>query len=104
MTYLQKTAAQFASLLLVVLLGGLACISVWAIAEFEKGLMPEVEGKSVTVGKSITALIERAMSKEIAIHDLVGVEDLLRTTREKNREIGILAIADPAGKVLYSHL
>jgi MFS family permease len=102
MTYLQKTAAQFASLLLVVLLGGLACISVWAIAEFEKGLMPEVEGKSVTVGKSITALIERAMSKEIAIHDLVGVEDLLRTTREKNREIGILAIADPAGKVLYS--
>ena len=102
MTYLQKTAAQFASLLLVVLLGGLACISVWAIAEFEKGLTPEVEGKSVTVGKSITALIERAMSKEIAIHELVGVDDLLLTTREKNREIGILAIADPAGKVLYS--
>lgn len=102
MSYLQKTALQFGTLLLVVLLGGLACISLWAVSAFEQGLTPEVEGKSITVGKSITALIERAMSREMAIDQLVGVEDLLKAVREKNREIGILAIAAPDGKVLHA--
>jgi predicted MFS family arabinose efflux permease len=101
MSYLRRLTFQFAAVLLITLLTALAASSWFTLKAFERELVPEIENKAVTLGRSLSGLIGRAVSHDMSLGELVGVGDLLRAVITDNREIGLLAITDNAGKVRH---
>lgn len=98
MSYLQRLTLRLGGITLVVLLAALLALGALALKAFERDLIPEVENKTLTLGRSVAGLIARAGGYGITVNELVGVEDLFRDVINDNREIGLLVLTDPAGK------
>lgn len=86
---------RFAASLLLVLLLSLLAVS-WRAAETaETVLFPEIGAKADTVGRSATGLIERALSFDIPIAELTGVEPLFQRLLNENPELAFIGLYAP---------
>ena len=101
MSYVQRLLSRFAAVLLVALIGSLALSSWFVLSAFERALIPEIEGKSVTLGHSLINLIGQAHAQGMALDELVGVREVLLRVQKSNDEIGLLVITDNSNKVIH---
>lgn len=102
MSYFRRLALMFFGVLLVTLIAALAASSWFALKSFERELVPEIENKAVTLGRSVSGQIGRAISHGMALEQLVGVDPLFRDVVSANPEIGLVAITDNDGQVRHS--
>lgn len=102
MTYLQRVMLRFGAVLFVALLAGLAASSWLALKAFERELVPEIENKAVTLGRSVAGLLGRAVSYGMAVDELVGVKDMFDGVIAANPEIGLLAVTGNGGALLHA--
>lgn len=77
-------------------------VSLFAIKQFEREIMPEMGKKAFTVGKSVNSLITRAVNYGIPFRSLKGTKELFDSALEDNPEIKYIAVTDPKGNVLYN--
>jgi predicted MFS family arabinose efflux permease/HAMP domain-containing protein len=77
-------------------------VSLFAVKQFEKEIMPEMDKKAFTVGESVNSLITRAVNYGIPFRSLKGMKELLDSALEDNPEIKYIAVADPEGDILYN--
>ncbi len=89
------------ALAVLVLVTPLAIISVRAMGEFERGMIPEMDRKAAAIGRDVASQVERAVGYGIPIDKLVAVEAFFEPLLVANPEIHYLAIADKAGRVLF---
>ncbi len=101
MSYAQRLLSRFAAVLLVALMASLALSSWFVLSAFERALIPEIEGKSVTLGHSLINLIGQASAQGMALDQLVGVQEVFLRVQQDNDEIGLLVITDTEHKVLH---
>ena len=76
-------------------------VSFTVIKEFGATLTPAMEKKSITLGKSIAALIHKSIGYGIPVARLTGVEDYFNTILTDNPEIMYLSLTDAGGKILF---
>ena len=100
MSYVQRLLARFAAVLLMALIGALAISSWFVLSAFERALIPEIEGKSVTLGHSLVNLIGQANAQGVTLERMVGVKEVMLRVQQDNAEIGLLAITDREDRVM----
>lgn len=66
-------------------------------------LTPEIEKKTIMVGKTIVAPIERALDLGIELTQLRDVNDFLLSVRQKNEEIVFISIRTHDDKEIYNY-
>jgi MFS family permease/HAMP domain-containing protein len=88
-------------LIFALLLLSSVMISLAAIGRFEQALKPAMEKKSVTLGKSMAALLTKTLDLGIPVTRLNGVEDYFKTILADNPEVLYLAITDMDGALMY---
>jgi MFS family permease len=89
-------------LAVLVLVPPVAIVSYWAMGEFERGMIPEMDKKAAVVGRDVTAQVERAVDLGIPLDGLVGVDEFFAPILQANPEIRYLAITGPGGRVLFA--
>jgi predicted MFS family arabinose efflux permease len=103
---MQKKVARLGlrafALLLVGLVLSLVGISVISLNEFENRLVPEMEKKAVTVGRSVSGLVQYVRGLGIGVQQLTGMETLFATIQHNNPELGSIALTDAKGKLLFA--
>ncbi len=85
----------------VMLILASAIISFAVLKEFGATLTPAMEKKSITLGKSIAALIHKSMGYGIPVARLTGVEDYFNTILTDNPEIMYISLTDAKGNMLF---
>ncbi len=95
-------ARLFAITIVALLVASLA-VSVIALRLFERNLVPELESKAQTIGRSVLAPIEKALGYRIPYEKLRGVDDLFAAAMRDNGELRYIAATDRQGKILYSY-
>jgi len=78
-------------------------ISFFAIKQFEKEIIPEMDKKAITVGESINSLILKAVNYGVPFRSLKGMKEFFNLTLKDNPEIKYIVVTDPEGGVLYHH-
>lgn len=101
MSYVQRLLTRFSAVLLIAMIGSLAISSWFVLSAFERALIPEIEGKSLTIGHSLINLIGQANAQGVTLEEMVGVEEVLSRVQKDNAEIGLISITDNKNKVLY---
>ena len=69
---------------------------------FEARLAPEIGRKSATIGRILTAQIERAVGYGIPFAQLTGMDPFLSSVFQDNPEVAYLLITDATGTILYA--
>ncbi|MEZ0171341.1 MFS transporter [Microvirga sp. TS319] len=87
---------RLAVLLVAVLTLGLGAVSYAAFTASRQLLVPEIDQKAETVGRSLAAQVERALALGVPLSGLVGVDGSFRTVLEANGEFAQIALF-PAG-------
>lgn len=88
-------------LMLFLLVAGLAAVSALSLTSFEEDLVPEMDRKASTVGRSLSADIGRALAYGIPLNALSGMETFLEASLGKHPEIRYLVVAAPSGQAIY---
>jgi MFS family permease len=88
-------------LAVLVLVPPVAIVTYRALAEFERGMIPEMDKKAAAIGRDVTAQVERAVELGIPLDRLVGVGEFFAPVLQANPEIRYLAIAAPEGRILF---
>ena len=88
-------------LALLVLVPPVALLSYGALDEFAQGLVPEMDKKAETVGRDLTASVERAIGYGIPLAKLQGMDEFFQPVLDANPEIRYLAISDRDGHILF---
>lgn len=101
-SFVGQIRVRLFGLTIILLLLSLIAVSLDALRQFERDLVPEMDKKAVAVGQSLSRDITRALDYGIPIDKLVGVNPFLNATKESHVEIKYLAVSDMAGKVLFS--
>jgi predicted MFS family arabinose efflux permease len=78
-------------------------VSSFAIRQFEREIMPEMDKKAITVGESINSLVIKAVRYGIPFRSLRGMEELFDSVLKENPEIKYVVVTDPEGYVLYEN-
>lgn len=86
----------------VILLAALSGFSLFAMRAFEERLAPEIGKKSATLGRILTAQIERAVGYGIPFTQLVGMDPFLASVLQDNPEIAYLLMTDTEGVARYA--
>lgn len=89
------------TLAFLVLVPPTAILSLWALSDFEQGMIPELDRKAQAVGRDLGAQVERAVGYGIPIDRLVGMDEFFSPVLEANPEIRYLAVTDERGRVLF---
>ncbi|MDO8608278.1 MAG: MFS transporter [Phaeospirillum sp.] len=101
---LDSTRPLFIRLLLLafmVLVPPVGLLAHGALEEFAQGLVPEMDKKGETVGRDLTASIERAIGHGIPLTGLYGMDDFFSPVLSANPEIRYLSVTDHEGRVLF---
>ena len=85
----------------LLLLVGLAAVSILSVQTFEQDLLPEVEARARISGELAAAQVGRAMELGIPLESLVGMEEFLARLSGENASVAYLQLAGPDGEVLY---
>ncbi|MFC4159104.1 MFS transporter [Chitinimonas lacunae] len=94
-----QTRLILMSTLLVI---GSAIVLSWlALGHFERTLPPEMARTVAVVGRSAGGVLESAYRSGVPPDALVGAVEFLDSVRRDNPGVDYLAIADPAGNILY---
>lgn len=80
----------------------LAAISWLALVEVERRLVPEMEKKAATIGRSLAGLVGQANAHGIPLAKLNGMDELFGNVLANNPEIGGITLTGPAGAVLFA--
>ncbi|MBL8258389.1 MAG: hypothetical protein JNM60_01080, partial [Candidatus Competibacteraceae bacterium] len=88
-------------LVLALILVALAGLSTQALLAFERGLIPQLDQKMLTVGSAISVKLERALRYGIPLERLPGVADFFGTVLAANPDLAYLAVTRPDGAVLF---
>ncbi|MES2072176.1 MAG: MFS transporter [Pseudomonadota bacterium] len=99
--YLGPVRNLFLFALLVLLLSQ-AAISLYAWSVIEKRILPELDSKAATVGKSVTQKIQRALAYQVPFEKISGVGDFFDDILEQNPDIGFLLLCDTRDRLLFS--
>ena len=89
-------------LMLLLMLVALGATATFSLRSFERELVPEIEQKTITLGRSVVGLISRAQAHDIALDELQGVDLLFREVINDNKEIDLMVITDTQGRMLHS--
>ncbi|MGB0671644.1 MAG: hypothetical protein ACPGNT_09115, partial [Rhodospirillales bacterium] len=89
------------ALTVVLLLAGLAAVSVLSLRAFEGDLVPEMDAKARAVGNSLAVDIGRALTYGIPLNALSGMETFLDKSLKSHKEIQYLAVTDATGEEVY---
>jgi predicted MFS family arabinose efflux permease len=89
-------------LMLLMMLVALGATATLSLRSFERELVPEIEQKTITLGRSVLGLISRAQAHDIALAELQGVDQLFREVIKDNKEIDLMVITDMQGRMLHS--
>ncbi len=89
------------ALILALILVSLAALSAHALVAFERGLIPQLDRKMVTVGASVDAKLERALRYGIPLERLPGVTDFFGAVLAADPDLAYLAVTRPDGALLY---
>ncbi len=95
-------ARLFAVTIVALLVASLA-VSVIALRLFERNLVPELESKAQTIGRSVLAPIEKALNYRIHYKALRGVDDLFAAAMRDNKELRYIVATDRKGRILHSY-
>src|SRR3546814_16153358 len=76
-------------------------LSIWAHRSFAPALLPEVEQRTIAMGRVLASQLERPISLGIPLEDLVGVEPILADTMAGQEDLRYLVVTDPQGKALF---
>ncbi len=85
-----------------ILLVVLVSFSLFAMQAFETRLAPEIGKKSATLGRILTAQMERAVGYGIPFTELAGMDAFLASVLQDNPEVAYLLITDTEGVVQYA--
>ncbi|MEW5422383.1 MFS transporter [Amorphus sp. 3PC139-8] len=86
----------------VILAAALAVISWQSIRSAENTLMPALDRKADVVARSLASLVGEAVGYGIALDEIVGGDQVLRTVLSENPEFGFAAITNAAGRIVAS--
>lgn len=103
MSYLGRLAIRLLAVLLMTVLSALAASSWLTVDLFEPRLAPEIEKSTQTLGRSLAALFARASSYRVALEGLVGVDEVFKSAKDENPQVGVIAVTDRRGSVLHIH-
>lgn len=99
--FLRAVSLRLAALLALALLLALAANAGLSQRCFERALMPEMAGNVATVGRSITALLLKAVESGVAFDGLYGVEQTFAEVAAEVPAITWFAVTDGSGQLLY---
>jgi sensor histidine kinase regulating citrate/malate metabolism len=99
--YLWRVYWRLAGVIMLCVVAGLAVVSYYSHAVFERELIPETEQKAATVASSVRALVLRATASGVPFNQLYGVEQTFAEMFEENTEFKYAALTDTDGKRLY---
>lgn len=88
-------------LILALILVSLAGISAHALLAFERGLIPQLDQKMLTIGSAIGVKLERALGYRIPLDRLPGVTDFFGTVLAADPDLAYLAVTRTDGAVLF---
>jgi len=94
-------SSKVLTLTLVLAICSSVLVSSFAIKQFEREIMPEMDKKATTIGESINSLIIKAIRYGIPFGSLKGMKELFDSVLKDNTEIKYIAVTDPEGDVLY---
>ena len=100
--YARWISRRIHALTLLILLVALIGFSLFAMQAFEARLAPEIGRKSATIGRILTAQIERAVGYGIPFAQLTGMDPFLSSVFQDNPEVAYLLITDATGTILYA--
>ena len=83
------------------LLSAAGLISYFAIVEFERVLVPELEKKAEELGKSVNSVLAQTLAYGIPLTKFNGVAAYFDTILHEHPETEYLVLTDPEGKILY---
>lgn len=99
--YARHIRLKLIGIAFILILLASAWISYSAWLNFEQALIPEIDKKSVAIGRSIINVIERSLSFNIPYNELVEADYFLNNHLNNNNEIHYIAITNRQGKLLY---
>lgn len=88
--------------LVAVLLLALAFVSFRTADRAETLILPEIEHKAETAGRSIAGLVGKALDVGIPLDQLVGLDGYLDTMVRDNAGLSYIALRDENGEALYA--
>ncbi|MEO1105243.1 MAG: hypothetical protein AAFW98_16180, partial [Pseudomonadota bacterium] len=97
MAAIRRFDAAIAAIALVILVVGLAALSIHTVRSAERVLLPALDAKAQSVARSIAGLAGEAVGHGIPIDRLVRAEDVLRGALDENRDFAFAAILDNEG-------
>lgn len=98
--YLWRVYWRLAGVIMLCVVGGLAVVSYYSHAVFERELIPETEQKAATVASSVRALVLKATASGVPYAQLYGVEQTFGEMFEENTEFKYAALTDTEGKLI----
>jgi MFS family permease len=102
--YLRGIYLRLAGVVMLVVALALGAMSFVSHRTFERALAPEMAKKIATVGASTRSLVLKAVSQQIDIRDLYGIEQKFDEVKADTPEISYFAITDLQGAVLHQRL
>lgn len=100
--YAGRMSRRIQILTVIILLATLVGFSLFAMQTFETRLAPEIGKKSATLGRILTAQIERAVGYGIPFARLTGMDPFLASLLQDNPEVAYVLVTDAAGTVQYA--
>lgn len=100
--YTNRLRWQLILMAITIMLMASILLSYNAWVSFEKALLPEIDKKSVAIGRSIVAMIELSMKNyRVSFDKLKEVEQVLSKPLVDHKEIHYIAVTNNVGKLLY---
>ncbi|WP_439813791.1 MFS transporter [Zavarzinia sp. CC-PAN008] len=96
-----RLAWKLVALASVLVIAAIACLSIYAIQVFERGLTPEVAAKLTAIADDAADDFSRAASLGIPLDKLPGVADYLDTVRASHGELRYVALVDGQGRLIH---
>lgn len=85
------------SILAAILMAAIAFVALRTVQSAERIILPALHAKAEVSARSIGGLITAAHDYGMTLDDMVGVDDVLRTTLAENPQYGALAVMSPGG-------
>jgi predicted MFS family arabinose efflux permease len=100
-SYLRRIYLRLAGVLMLVVLAALAATAYLSHQAFERALVPEMAKKVASGGGSARSLLLKAMSLQIGLREMYGVEQTFDELKASIPEISYVAVTDIQGVILY---
>ncbi len=100
--YTRRLRWQLMLMAITIMLMASIWLSYNAWVSFEKALLPEIDKKSVAIGRSIVTVVERSLTSfRMTFNNLKEVDEVLDKPLKDHVEIHYIAITDTKGELLY---